>query len=205
MTRAKVRKLCRFWTVTVTVVPFVNRRRDERIISIQCQPDRAFLAALPASGVEPPAERRAGLAAPGELSARQEQHRVLIASFQRFVLPLFGQLLAGRPCRLLLCDGEGAILAASGDDGFARHAERIFAQRCPLGRRARAPTPSALRWPSRASTGARQSALLRPAQLSAAAPARCSGQTGNCSGCSTSPPMRPITMATCWARCGCWP
>lgn len=52
----------------------------------------------------------------GELSARQEQHRVLIASFQRFVLPLFGQLLAGRPCRLLLCDGEGAILAASGDD-----------------------------------------------------------------------------------------
>ncbi|MCP3325619.1 AAA family ATPase [Aeromonas hydrophila] len=62
----------------------------------------------------------------GELSARQEQHRGLIASFQRFVLPLFGQLLAGRPCRLLLCDGEGAILAASGDDGFARHAERIF-------------------------------------------------------------------------------
>ncbi|MFM5071903.1 sigma-54-dependent Fis family transcriptional regulator [Aeromonas hydrophila] len=62
----------------------------------------------------------------GELSARQEQHRVLIASFQRFVLPLFGQLLAGRPCRLLLCDGEGAILAASGDDGFARHAERLF-------------------------------------------------------------------------------
>ncbi|EIS3743343.1 sigma-54-dependent Fis family transcriptional regulator [Aeromonas hydrophila] len=62
----------------------------------------------------------------GELSARQELHRVLIASFQRFVLPLFGQLLAGRPCRLLLCDGEGAILAASGDDGFARHAERIF-------------------------------------------------------------------------------
>ncbi|HHQ4490036.1 TPA: sigma-54-dependent Fis family transcriptional regulator [Aeromonas hydrophila] len=62
----------------------------------------------------------------GELSARQEQHRVLIASFQRFVLPLFGQLLAGRPCRLMLCDGEGAILAASGDDGFARHAERIF-------------------------------------------------------------------------------
>lgn len=62
----------------------------------------------------------------GELSARQEQHRVLIASFQRFVLPLFGQLLAGRPCRLLLCDGEGAILSASGDDGFARHAERIF-------------------------------------------------------------------------------
>ncbi|WP_279499726.1 sigma-54-dependent Fis family transcriptional regulator [Aeromonas veronii] len=62
----------------------------------------------------------------GELSARQEQHRVLIASFQRFVLPLFGQLLAGRPCRLLLCDGEGAILAASGDEGFARHAERIF-------------------------------------------------------------------------------
>ncbi|MFM5168387.1 sigma-54-dependent Fis family transcriptional regulator [Aeromonas veronii] len=62
----------------------------------------------------------------GELSARQEQHRVLIASFQRFVLPLFAQLLAGRPCRLLLCDGEGAILAASGDDGFARHAERIF-------------------------------------------------------------------------------
>ncbi|WDF90733.1 sigma-54-dependent Fis family transcriptional regulator [Aeromonas hydrophila] len=62
----------------------------------------------------------------GELSARQEQHRVLIASFQRFVLPLFGQLLAGRPSRLLLCDGEGAILAASGDDGFARHAERIF-------------------------------------------------------------------------------
>ncbi|MCF5762578.1 sigma-54-dependent Fis family transcriptional regulator [Aeromonas veronii] len=62
----------------------------------------------------------------GELSARQEQHRMLIASFQRFVLPLFGQLLAGRPCRLLLCDGEGAILAACGDDGFARHAERIF-------------------------------------------------------------------------------
>ncbi|WP_323899641.1 sigma-54-dependent Fis family transcriptional regulator [Aeromonas hydrophila] len=62
----------------------------------------------------------------GELSARQEQHSVLIASFQRFVLPLFGQLLAGRPCRLLLCDGEGAILAASGDEGFARHAERIF-------------------------------------------------------------------------------
>ncbi|WP_270689496.1 sigma-54-dependent Fis family transcriptional regulator [Aeromonas sp. D3] len=62
----------------------------------------------------------------GELSARQEEHRVLIASFQRFVLPLFAQLLAGRPCRLLLCDGEGAILAASGDDGFARHAERIF-------------------------------------------------------------------------------
>ncbi|MGY3853731.1 sigma-54-dependent Fis family transcriptional regulator [Aeromonas aquatilis] len=62
----------------------------------------------------------------GELSARQEQHRSLIACFQRFVLPLFGQLLAGRPCRLLLCDGEGAILAASGDEGFARHAERIF-------------------------------------------------------------------------------
>ncbi|CAM3872098.1 sigma-54-dependent Fis family transcriptional regulator [Aeromonas bestiarum] len=62
----------------------------------------------------------------GELSARQEAHRALITSFQRFVLPLFGQLLAGRPCRLLLCDGEGAILAASGDDGFARHAERIF-------------------------------------------------------------------------------
>lgn len=62
----------------------------------------------------------------GELSARQEQHRTLITSFQRFVLPLFAQLLAGRPCRLLLCDGEGAILAASGDDGFARHAERIF-------------------------------------------------------------------------------
>ena len=58
-------------------------------------------------GAEPPAERRAGLAAPGELSARQEQHRTLIACFQRFVLPLFGQLLAGRPCRLLLCDGEG--------------------------------------------------------------------------------------------------
>ena len=50
----------------------------------------------------------------GELSARQEQHRTLIACFQRFVLPLFGQLLAGRPCRLLLCDGEGAILAVSG-------------------------------------------------------------------------------------------
>ncbi|MGN4934363.1 sigma-54-dependent Fis family transcriptional regulator [Aeromonas rivipollensis] len=62
----------------------------------------------------------------GELSARQEQHRTLITCFQRFVLPLFTQLLAGRPCRLLLCDGEGAILAASGDDGFARHAERIF-------------------------------------------------------------------------------
>ncbi|MFM5621244.1 sigma-54-dependent Fis family transcriptional regulator [Aeromonas veronii] len=62
----------------------------------------------------------------GELSARQEQHRALIACFQRFVLPLFAQLLAGRPCRLLLCDGEGAILAASGDEGFARHAERIF-------------------------------------------------------------------------------
>lgn len=62
----------------------------------------------------------------GELSARQEQHRELIACFQRFVLPLFTQLLAGRPCRLLLCDAEGAILAASGDDGFARHAERIF-------------------------------------------------------------------------------
>ncbi|MFQ2103331.1 sigma-54-dependent Fis family transcriptional regulator [Aeromonas rivipollensis] len=62
----------------------------------------------------------------GELSARQEQHRTLITCFQRFVLPLFAQLLAGRPCRLLLCDGEGAILAASGDDGFTRHAERIF-------------------------------------------------------------------------------
>ncbi|RAJ09467.1 sigma-54-dependent Fis family transcriptional regulator [Aeromonas salmonicida] len=62
----------------------------------------------------------------GELSARQEEHKTLIACFQRFVLPLFAQLLAGRPCRLLLCDGEGAILAASGDDGFARHAERIF-------------------------------------------------------------------------------
>ncbi|HGY1009957.1 TPA: sigma-54-dependent Fis family transcriptional regulator [Aeromonas salmonicida] len=62
----------------------------------------------------------------GELSARQEAHRTLIVCFQRFVLPLFAQLLAGRPCRLLLCDGEGAILAASGDDGFARHAERIF-------------------------------------------------------------------------------
>ncbi|HBL03900.1 MAG TPA: AAA family ATPase [Aeromonas salmonicida] len=62
----------------------------------------------------------------GELSARQEEHRTLITCFQRFVLPLFAQLLAGRPCRLLLCDGEGAILAASGDDGFARHAERIF-------------------------------------------------------------------------------
>ncbi len=62
----------------------------------------------------------------GELSARQEQHRALIACFQRFVLPLFAQLLAGRPCRLLLCDAEGAILAASGDEGFARHAERIF-------------------------------------------------------------------------------
>lgn len=62
----------------------------------------------------------------GELSARQEAHRTLIVCFQRFVLPLFAQLLAGRPCRLLLCDGEGAILAASGDDGFARYAERIF-------------------------------------------------------------------------------
>lgn len=62
----------------------------------------------------------------GELSARQDQHRALISCFQRFVLPLFAQLLAGRPCRLLLCDGEGAILAASGDEGFARHAERIF-------------------------------------------------------------------------------
>jgi sigma-54 dependent transcriptional regulator, acetoin dehydrogenase operon transcriptional activator AcoR len=62
----------------------------------------------------------------GELSARQEQNKTLITCFQRFVLPLFAQLLAGRPCRLLLCDGEGAILAASGDDGFARHAERIF-------------------------------------------------------------------------------
>ncbi|MBP9678848.1 MAG: GAF domain-containing protein, partial [Aeromonas sp.] len=62
----------------------------------------------------------------GELSARQEQHRTLITCFQRFVLPLFAQLLAGRPCRLLLCDGEGAILAVSGDDSFARHAERIF-------------------------------------------------------------------------------
>ncbi|MGY3885294.1 sigma-54-dependent Fis family transcriptional regulator [Aeromonas aquatica] len=62
----------------------------------------------------------------GELRARQEEHRDLLACFQRFVLPLFAQLLAGRPCRLLLCDAEGAILAASGDDGFARHAERIF-------------------------------------------------------------------------------
>ncbi|MEG2889517.1 MAG: sigma 54-interacting transcriptional regulator, partial [Aeromonas sp.] len=62
----------------------------------------------------------------GELSARLEASRELIACFQRFVLPLFAQLLAGRPCRLLLCDAEGAILAASGDDGFARHAERIF-------------------------------------------------------------------------------
>lgn len=62
----------------------------------------------------------------GELSARLEASQGLIACFQRFVLPLFGQLLAGRPCRLLLCDAEGAILAASGDDGFARHAERIF-------------------------------------------------------------------------------
>lgn len=87
----------------------------------------------------------------GELSARQEQHRTLIACFQRFVLPLFGQLLAGRPCRLLLCDGEGAILAVSGDDRFARHAERIFLRSgARWGRRARAPTPSAPRWPSRA-------------------------------------------------------
>ncbi|GAB5993497.1 hypothetical protein AE1304_29560 [Aeromonas enteropelogenes] len=62
----------------------------------------------------------------GELTARLEGHRELIVCFERFVLPLFGQLLAGRPCRLLLCDAEGAILAASGDDGFARHAERIF-------------------------------------------------------------------------------
>lgn len=62
----------------------------------------------------------------GELTARLEGHKELIACFERFVLPLFGQLLAGRPCRLLLCDAEGAILAASGDDGFARHAERIF-------------------------------------------------------------------------------
>lgn len=62
----------------------------------------------------------------GELSARLEASRELIACFQRFVLPLFAQLLAGRPCRLLLCDAEGAILAASGDEGFARHAERIF-------------------------------------------------------------------------------
>ena len=62
----------------------------------------------------------------GELRARLEEHRELISCFQRFVLPLFTQLLAGRPCRLLLCDAEGAILAASGDDGFARHAERIF-------------------------------------------------------------------------------
>ncbi|MGY3857139.1 sigma-54-dependent Fis family transcriptional regulator [Aeromonas intestinalis] len=62
----------------------------------------------------------------GELSARLEASRELIACFQRFVLPLFTQLLAGRPCRLLLCDAEGAILAASGDEGFARHAERIF-------------------------------------------------------------------------------
>ena len=78
----------------------------------------------------------------GELSARQEQHRTLIACFQRFVLPLFAQLLAGRPCRLLLCDGEGAILAASGDDGFARHAERIFLRSgARWGRRARVPMP----------------------------------------------------------------
>ena len=62
----------------------------------------------------------------GELSARLEASQGLVACFQRFVLPLFAQLLAGRPCRLLLCDAEGAILAASGDDGFARHAERIF-------------------------------------------------------------------------------
>ena len=62
----------------------------------------------------------------GELSARLEASQALVACFQRFVLPLFAQLLAGRPCRLLLCDAEGAILAASGDDGFARHAERIF-------------------------------------------------------------------------------
>lgn len=78
----------------------------------------------------------------GELSACQEQHRTLITCFQRFVLPLFAQLLAGRPCRLLLCDGEGAILAASGDDGFARHAERISCAAVPAGgRRARAPMP----------------------------------------------------------------
>lgn len=78
----------------------------------------------------------------GELSARQEQHRTLITCFQRFVLPLFAQLLAGRPCRLLLCDGEGAILAASGDDGFARHAERIFLRSgARWGRRARVPMP----------------------------------------------------------------
>ncbi|WP_434666394.1 sigma-54-dependent Fis family transcriptional regulator [Aeromonas sp. NJAU223] len=62
----------------------------------------------------------------GELSARLEASRELITCFQRFVLPLFAQLLAGRPCRLLLCDAEGAILAASGDEGFARQAERIF-------------------------------------------------------------------------------
>jgi sigma-54 dependent transcriptional regulator, acetoin dehydrogenase operon transcriptional activator AcoR len=62
----------------------------------------------------------------GELSARLEASRELVLCFERFVLPLFIQLLAGRPCRLLLCDGEGAILAASGDDSFARHAERIF-------------------------------------------------------------------------------
>lgn len=69
----------------------------------------------------------------GELSARQEQHRALIACFQRFVLPLFAQLLAGRPCRLLLCDGEGAILAASGDEGSPAMPSVSFAQWRPLG------------------------------------------------------------------------
>ncbi|WP_244268480.1 VOC family protein [Aeromonas fluvialis] len=35
-------KLCHFWTVIVTAVPFVNRRRDERTIPIQS--DRVLLA-----------------------------------------------------------------------------------------------------------------------------------------------------------------
>ncbi|MEW7864617.1 sigma-54-dependent Fis family transcriptional regulator [Aeromonas diversa] len=79
-------------------------------------------------GLQPGGEAELDLLARGELSARLEGGRDLIDCFRRYVLPLFEQLQAGRPCRLLLCDTQGAILDAGGSPLFERQAERVFLQ-----------------------------------------------------------------------------
>ncbi|KUE81117.1 AAA family ATPase [Aeromonas schubertii] len=79
-------------------------------------------------GLQPGNEAELDLLARGELSARLEGGRDLVDCFRRYVLPLFEQLQAGRPCRLLLCDTQGAILDAGGSPLFERQAERVFLQ-----------------------------------------------------------------------------
>lgn len=77
-------------------------------------------------GLEPRASAELDLLARGEMAARLDAQHAVIDCFLRFVQPLFEQLQAGRPCRLLLCDREGAILESIGSPLFERRAEEVF-------------------------------------------------------------------------------